>query len=245
MVLEDGWVTVGGDNARRLSFEELYAQEGSLRVEGHHEIDLRPDPLTGYGHYAATYGFGAQAVEVEVDPTTGHVRVVKVIVVQDIGRVINPLTLEGQMHGGIVQGIGMALNENSCLTTDNPSMQRWSITACRASWKRRKSSVALETDDPTGPTGGLVQHSINPAAAISNAVSDATGLFLTKLPMTPQRILAGLTQRAKSTPAAGAPLTLRWPQSARCGTVFPLAKKLAPNSQGAQKSSLLTHVRSP
>ena len=67
VVLEDGWVTVGGDNARRLSFKELYAQEGSLRVEGHHEIDLpRPDPLTGYGHYAATYGFGAQAVEVEV-----------------------------------------------------------------------------------------------------------------------------------------------------------------------------------
>ena len=254
VVLEDGWVTVGGDNARRLSFEELYAQEGALRVEGHHEIDLpRPDPLTGYGHYAATYGFGAQAVEVEVDPTTGHVRVVKVVVVQDIGRVINPLTLEGQMHGGIVQGIGMALNEELVLDHGQPvnaTMVNYRVP--RVMETPEIECCFLETDDPTGPYGAKAggEHSINPAvAAISNAVSDATGLFLTKLPMTPQRILDGLAQRAKSTPA-----TKPWkrPFNAEVAavramypsTVFPLAKKLgAKLSKGRKKVESFDYSR--
>ena len=55
-----------------------------------------------------------------MDPSTGHVNVVKVVVVQDIGRVINPLTLEGQMHGGIVQWIGMALNEEVVMDHGQP-----------------------------------------------------------------------------------------------------------------------------
>lgn len=252
--LEDGWASVGTDNARRLSWKELYAQEGSMRVEGHHEIDLpRPDPHTGYGHYAATYGFGAQAVEVEVDPGTGHVRVLKVVVVQDIGRVINPLTLEGQMHGGIVQGIGMALNEELVMDHGQP------VNATLVNYRVPRiveapeiECVFIETDDPTGPYGAKAggEHSINPTvAAISNAISDATGLFLTTLPMTPQRILNELTQRAASKPA-----TKPWkrPFNAEVATVralypstvFPLAKKLgAKLSKGRRKVDSFDYLR--
>ncbi|MBT6274637.1 MAG: molybdopterin-dependent oxidoreductase, partial [Chromatiales bacterium] len=167
ITLEDGWVSCGSDNARRLSWREVFELEGALRVEGHHEIDLpRPDPATGYGHYAATYGFGAQAVEVEVDPATGHVRVVKVVVVQDMGRVINPLTLEGQMHGGIVQGIGMALQEELVLDHGQP------VNATLVNYRVPRNIEApdiechfIETDDPPGPLGAKAggEHSINPA----------------------------------------------------------------------------------
>jgi CO/xanthine dehydrogenase Mo-binding subunit/CO/xanthine dehydrogenase FAD-binding subunit len=254
IALDDGWVSVSSNNARRLSWKELYALKGSLRVEGHHEIDLpRPDPQTGYGHYAATYGFGAQAAEVEVDPGTGHVRVLKVVVVQDIGRVINPLTLEGQMHGGIVQGIGMALNEELVMDHGQP------VNATLVNYRVPRmveapeiECVFLETNDPTGPYGAKAggEHSINPAAAaISNAISDATDLFLTTLPMTPQRILNGLAQHEASKPA-----TKPWKRPFNVevaavramypSTVFPLAKKLgAKVSKGRSKVDSFDYLR--
>ena len=87
IAFKDGVAGYKDDNERRLTLAEIADLEGPFRVEDRHDIDLpRPDPSTGYGHYAATYGFGAQAVEVEIDPDTGHVKVLKVVVVQDIGR---------------------------------------------------------------------------------------------------------------------------------------------------------------
>nr|MCH9674785.1 FAD binding domain-containing protein [Gammaproteobacteria bacterium] len=213
---------------------------------GHHEIDLpRPDPQTGYGHYAATYGFGAQAIEVEIDPGTGHVRVHKVVVVQDIGRVINPLTLEGQMHGGIVQGIGMALNEDLVMDHGQP------VNATMVNYRVPRITETpiiechfIETADPTGPLGAKAggEHSINPVVgAIANAITDATGLYLKSLPMTPQKVLTGLTERSAPRPAQK---PWKRPFNAEVATVralypstvFPLAKKLgAKLSKGRAK----------
>jgi CO/xanthine dehydrogenase FAD-binding subunit len=205
IALDDAGVSCGSVADKQLPWREVYELEGALRVEGHHEIDLpRPDPVTGYGHYAATYGFGAQAVEVEVDPGTGHVRVVKVVVVQDIGRVINPLSLEGQMHGGIVQGIGMALREELVFDHGQP------VNATMVNYRVPRiydtpeiECHFIETNDPTGPHGAKAggEHSINPLiAALGNAVTDATGLYLTSLPMTPQKVLSGLAERAGTEP---------------------------------------------
>ena len=241
--LDDGWMRCGTDNARLLTWAEVYALDGALRVEGHHNIDLpRPDPATGYGHYAATYGFGAQAVELEVDPVTGHVHVHKVVVVQDIGRVINPLTLEGQMHGGIVQGIGMALREEVVFDHGQP------VNATLVNYRVPRSVDApeiecsfIETNDPTGPHGAKAggEHSICPTvAAISNAISDATGLFLKSLPMTSAKVLSGIIEQSGTTlvrkpwkrPFNVEVATVRamYPT-----TVFPLLKKLGSKvSQG-------------
>lgn len=246
VMLEADWVHCRGDNARRLPLAKVYELEGDLRVEGHHEIDLpRPDPKTGYGHYAATYGFGAQAVEIEVDPGTGHVRVLKVVVVQDIGRVINPLTLEGQMHGGIVQGIGMALNEDLVIDHGQP------VNATMVNYRVPRMVEApaiechfIETNDPTGPLGAKAggEHSINPTiGAIANAITDATGLYLKSLPMTPQKVLDALSEGAGPRPARKA---WKRPFNAEVAavralypsTVFPLAKKLgAKFSKGRKK----------
>ena len=199
IAFKDGVAGYKDDNERRLTLAEIADLEGPFRVEDRHDIDLpRPDPSTGYGHYAATYGFGAQAVEVEIDPDTGHVKVLKVVVVQDIGRVINPLALEGQMHGGIVQGIGMALREELVFDQGAP------VNASLITYKAPRimdtpeiETVFIETNDPTGPYGAKAggEHSICPTpAAIANAVAHATGARFSKLPITAADVLNARTK---------------------------------------------------
>ena len=199
---EDGIVSHKGDNARRLSLDEVVALEGPFRVEDRYDIDnSRPDPKTGYGHYAATYGFGAQAIEVEIDPVTGHVSVLKVVVVQDIGRVMNPLALDGQMHGGIVQGIGMALREE-LLFQDGAPVNASLITykAPRIKDTPEIETFYIETNDPTGPYGAKAggEHSINPTpAAIANAVAHVTGNRFRRLPIKASDVLEVLNKDKK------------------------------------------------
>ncbi|MGI9480546.1 MAG: molybdopterin cofactor-binding domain-containing protein [Hyphomicrobiaceae bacterium] len=198
----DGIASYREDNVRRLTLAEIAATLGPFRVEDRHDIDIpRPDPKTGYGHYAATYGFGAQAVEVEVDPVTGQVTVLKVVVVQDIGRVINPLALEGQMHGGIVQGIGMALSEEVVFDNGAPvNASLITYKAPRIQDTPEIETVFIETNDPTGPYGAKAggEHSINPTpAAVANAIAQATGTRFHRLPITSADVL----QAAKARPS--------------------------------------------
>jgi len=197
----DGIASYREDNLRRLTLAEIAAELGPFRVEDRHDIEMpRADPKTGYGHYAATYGFGAQAVEVEIDPVTGHVSVLKVVVVQDIGRVINPLALEGQMHGGIVQGIGMALSEEVVFENGAPvNASLITYKAPRIQDTPEIETAFVETNDPTGPYGAKAggEHSINPTpAAIANAIAQATGTRFRRLPITSADVL----QSAKTRP---------------------------------------------
>ncbi len=199
IMFADGISSFGTDNARRIDLADAAAQVGTFRVEERYDVDMpRPDPKTGYGDYAATYGFGAQAAEVEVDPTTGHVSVLKVVVVQDIGRVINPLALDGQMHGGVVQGIGMALREEVVFDGGVP------INASLITYRAPRiidtpviETAYIETDDPSGPYGAKAggEHAINPTpAAIANAVAQATGKRFRKLPITAADVLCALEE---------------------------------------------------
>src|SRR5690606_7656102 len=80
----------------------------------------RPDPGTGEGNYAATYVFGAQTAEVEVERATGRIRILKMCVAQDVGRALNPTAVEGQIYGGVLQGIGMALQEELVFEEGRP-----------------------------------------------------------------------------------------------------------------------------
>ncbi|MEI6113834.1 MAG: molybdopterin cofactor-binding domain-containing protein [Burkholderiales bacterium] len=197
----DDHVALGSDEGRTLSWPEVANIVGLICVQGRHEIDLpRADPKTGYGHYAATYGFGAQAVEVEVDPATGHVRVLKVVLAQDVGRVINPAALDGQMHGGVVQGIGMALSEELIFEQGQPvntSLVTYRVP--RIFEATDIETIYIETNDPTGPYGAKAggEHSINPTvAAIANAVANATGIRFHRIPMTPHRVLEAIRNKS-------------------------------------------------
>lgn len=141
----------------------------------------------------------AQFVEVEVDTETGQVEVLHAVYAHDIGRTINPKAAEGQVEGGFQQGMGYALMEKiqfdpetgSCLTSDFLDYKM--PTAMEM--PRKMDSIFIETDDPTGPFGAKSLGEccvITPAPAIANAIFDAVGVRFTQLPITPEKILAGL-----------------------------------------------------
>jgi CO/xanthine dehydrogenase Mo-binding subunit len=149
---------------------------------------------------SASYGFGAQGVEVEVDTETGEVRILRVVAVSDIGRVLSLQALKGQMYGGIAQGVGYALYEE-IKTEDgrilNPGFTDYKLpTAADLDFPIALEFV--ETDDPYGPFGakGAGELGIVPTApAIANAVYDAIGVRIRDLPITPEKILAALEEQ--------------------------------------------------
>ncbi|MBI4285240.1 MAG: molybdopterin-dependent oxidoreductase [Chloroflexi bacterium] len=147
--------------------------------------------------------FQAAFAEVEVDTETGQVKVLKVLVVADIGRAINPMTVEGQFQGGIMQGIGFALLEDfifdpasGLVITDNFDGYRLPTVG-----DVPDIEVALvEEPVASGPFGakGLGELSIiGIAPAIANAIYNAIGVRLTELPMTPERVLNALSGKGK------------------------------------------------
>jgi len=202
----DGVAGLRGDNSRRMNLAEIAAAEGPIKVVGRKDIELpRADPKTGYGHYAPAYGFGALAAEVEVDPGTGAVTVIKIVSVQDVGKVINPLALEGQVQGGILQGIGMVLQEE--LVVDDGEAVNANLISYKVPRIFQAPNIEMafiETDEPNGPFGAKAggEHPINmTVAAIANAITDATGIQFTTLPITPQKILDALVRRDGLRPA--------------------------------------------
>jgi len=161
-----------------------------------------PDPETGVGDFAMSYSFGAHAVEVEVDEETGHVRIVDFVAATDCGNVINPALAESQVEGGAAQGIGYGLLEDLVVENGqvlNPRFSTYKIPTATEMPPIR--SLWVETDDPQGPYGakGLGEMGLVPtAAAIANAVYDATGARITRIPLTPEPVLAAIdAARAK------------------------------------------------
>jgi len=156
------------------------------------------DPKTGRGRTFPDFTYGCHAAEVEVDVETGAVRVLRYAASHDVGRIINPVRLEGQIQGGAVQGIGYALSEE--VATED-GMSRSSLFA---DYLIPVSTdvpdirvVALEIGPGKGPFGarGIGEPAIAPpAATIANAVADALGVRITELPITPERVLAALRQ---------------------------------------------------
>jgi CO/xanthine dehydrogenase Mo-binding subunit len=151
------------------------------------------------GNISATYGFGTQAVEVEVDALTGKVKVIDSAVAYDVGRAINPMLLEGQLEGGIAQGIGYGIYEELKFekgVLENPSFLDYKILTSRDMPPLK--CVMIETSDPAGPFGakGIGESGAIPtAAAIANAVRDATGVRIRDLPLNPEKVLRALREQ--------------------------------------------------
>jgi CO/xanthine dehydrogenase Mo-binding subunit len=147
------------------------------------------------------YTFGAHSVEVDVDEATGEVEVRRAWCAHDVGRAVNPVSCEGQIQGGFVQGIGYALTEAMKWNDEG-----WLITATLADYKipgvldcpTEIHAIVLEDPDPTHPFGakGIGEPSLVGAApAIANAICSATGARLRQLPMTPERVLDAVVAR--------------------------------------------------
>lgn len=155
------------------------------------------DPMTGRSEPNFAYGYTAQAVEVEVDIETGQVRVLKVVAVNDVGRTINPLLVRGQVEGGVVQALGYAMMEY--LVSDkgrikNPYFSTYLIPTA-LDIPLEVKAVVLEYPDPIGPWGarGMAEMPMLPLLpAIASAIHDATGIWLTSQPFTPDKVVKAL-----------------------------------------------------
>jgi len=139
--------------------------------------------------------------EVEVDTETGVVEVVRYVTVHDIGRAINPMTVEGQLDGGTQQGLGFALYEDPIVSPTTGYMvtdgfDKYKIM-CSADMPEMES-ILVELGDPTGPFGAKSvgeSGTILQAPAVANAIYDAVGIRLRDLPMTPEKVLAALKDK--------------------------------------------------
>jgi CO/xanthine dehydrogenase Mo-binding subunit len=190
----DGVVRVRGVPERSIPLHELASM--TMQFGG------RYAPVFGHGRHVDTRqapGLCAQLAEVEVDRETGQVRVRRLVVLQDVGRALNPLAVEGQMAGGAVQGLGWALFEKMIYDEHGQLLT--------ASWldytvphsvqgPDEMETVIVEVPSEYGPLGarGVGEPPVIPtAAAVANAIADATGVRLTELPMTPPLVLAALS----------------------------------------------------
>ncbi|MDO9279256.1 MAG: xanthine dehydrogenase family protein molybdopterin-binding subunit [Polaromonas sp.] len=142
-------------------------------------------------------GLSTQFCDVEVDPETGAVKVLRFVAAQDVGRAIHRSYVEGQIHGGVVQGIGWALNEEYIYNPQgrlaNAGFLDYRMPV--ASDLPMIEAVIVEVPNPNHPFGvkGAGEVSIVPAmAAIANAIADAVGRRMTELPMSPPKVLAAI-----------------------------------------------------
>ncbi|MBM3939717.1 MAG: xanthine dehydrogenase family protein molybdopterin-binding subunit [SAR202 cluster bacterium] len=195
-----GWpreqLTLAGTRIRRNdtgethSWADVIAKTGSPVVGGASIKDMGPAPVTG---------FTAQVAEVEVDPETGAVKLRRIASAHDVGRVVNPMGIRGQIYGGIAQGVGYGMMEE--LRMDDGRV----TTASFADYKIPTMAdmpevriVLLESESGVGPyhVKGIGENPNAPtAAAIANAVEDAVGVRIDDLPITAEKVYRAL--RAK------------------------------------------------
>lgn len=189
---EDGHAKPSGSNAGEfdpLSLADLakLANKTGGPIAGHAQINAQ----------GAAPSFGTHLVDVEVDPETGHVKILRYTVAQDAGKAIHPSYVEGQFQGGAVQGIGWALNEEY-VYGDDGKLQNTGFLDYRipvASDVPMIDTIIVEVPNPTHPYGvrGIGETPIiPPMAAIANAVSHALDIRFTDLPMSPPKVLAAI-----------------------------------------------------
>lgn len=190
---EDGGVS--GPDGKRFTFKELAAKPG--------------EPIVGRGSSARNEpggAFGTHAVDVEVDVDTGKVQILRYTIAQDAGTAIHPSYVEGQMQGGVVQGIGWALNEEYVYDQSgvmrNASLLDYRMPTCYD--VPMIETIIVEVPNPGHPYGvrgaGEVPI-VPPPAAIANAVYDAVGIRMRQLPMSPPNLLRELLAASPPAPA--------------------------------------------
>ncbi|MHB8626701.1 MAG: xanthine dehydrogenase family protein molybdopterin-binding subunit [Aggregatilineales bacterium] len=198
--------------------EDLEIIEGKVMVRGVPSSSLKLSDLAGKtmqfgGKYAPVFAGGrtaerasspafcAQLAEVEVDRETGAIQVDHLVVAQDVGRAINPLTIQGQMMGGATQGLGWALYEKMVYDEQGQLLTgSWlDYNLPHSSQGAEKiETILVEVPSDKGPFGarGVGEPPVIPtAAAVANAIAAATGVRLTDLPMTAPKVLAALNEQ--------------------------------------------------
>lgn len=190
--IEDGNVVVRGVPGKNVSLQQIAS--ATMRFGGQYE------PIYGRGRAALSRTspmYAAHLARVAVDPDTGEVRVLDYVAAQDVGFAINPAEVEGQIHGGVTQGLGWALfegyvyDENGQMLT--PTLMDYALPHSQD--VPNISTILVEIPSDLGPFGvkGVGEPPVVPVgAAIANAIQDAIGARVTQLPMTPERVFTAL-----------------------------------------------------
>ena len=178
------------------NWSELPVDEKGYVVSVSESYDPPTKPLdeNGQGIPYAVYGYAAQMVELVVDTELGTVQLNRLVAAHDVGKAINPMLVEGQIHGGVAQGIGMALME-SYIPGRTENLHDYLIPTIGDI--PPIESILIEVPDPHGPYGakGLGEHVLIPTApAILNAIRDACGARISHLPATPDAVLAAIQE---------------------------------------------------
>lgn len=175
--------------------DSLFVRHGPIIGRGSTLLRSPFDPPIGEGYSerpVGTHTFGTHVAEVEVDVETGRTKVINYTACHDIGRLINPQGYEGQVQGGLVQGIGYGLYEEAIVKDGqiiNPSFVDYRIPT--ALDVPPITTLVVEKYEPLGPFGAkgfAEQPMIPPMPALANAIFDATGLRMTTIPITPERL---------------------------------------------------------
>ena len=196
--ISDGVVRVwfeGNEHEVTLSTMTEDAEGYVIRSQETYDPPTTPPDENGQGEPYAQFGYAAQMVTVEVDTALGTVKPLQFTAAHDVGKAINPLLVEGQVHGGIAQGIGMALMEEY-IPGRTENLHDYLIPTIGD--VPPIATIIIEVPDPHGPYGakGLGEHVLIPTApAILNAIYNATGARIRQVPATPSRVLAALKGR--------------------------------------------------
>jgi 4-hydroxybenzoyl-CoA reductase alpha subunit len=195
----DRSVVMSFDDALALCYSFNYGQQ----IIGRGSFNPKTTPVdfrSGSGNISSSYSFEAQIAEVDVDTDTGAINVLKLWDAHDVGKAINPSSVESQIEGSLAMGLGYTFKED--LQIKNGKV----MNAGFAGYKVPRSvdipemeTILVETNDPQGPFGakGMGEAALLPtAAAIANAVYDAVGIRLKELPFTPDKVIRALKEKS-------------------------------------------------
>jgi len=208
--MDHGFVVVLDDPARRKSYEEfsrLLFAEGSF-VIGHGSYmrrTFRPmDPDGGFFEGAGSVSYGSMVMDIDVDTETGQIDILNLYIAQDVGTPININSCEGQIEGGVIHSLGLSLMENLYpyypKTDFMPKSFRDYVIPTARDIPELKYSI-IGRPDEGGPFGakGFSEGSTHfVSAAIGAAVHDAIGVWITSLPITPEKVLRALDEKRDS-----------------------------------------------
>ena len=193
--MADGVLQHRADPELSMTFKEL---AGMLNETGGPVVGRANLNPTGAGG-----SYSANIVDVEVDPGTGKVDILRYTAFQDAGTAVHPSYVEGQIQGGTAQGIGWALNEEYCMSEDGQMLNATFLDYRMPTTLDLPmiEAVIVEVANPGHPFGvrGVGEANIvPPIAALANAIHDATGLRMTELPMSPGAVLKALTEQEQT-----------------------------------------------
>ncbi len=208
--MSQGRIVCRDDPRRKMSLGQavrLAAPEGLLKSVGTYAPPqaARGGKFKGAGvGPSPAYSYSAQVAEVTVDTETGEVRVERIVAAHDCGKALNPLTVEGQVEGSVWMGLGQAMQEEMTWRQGrlmNPGLLEYRSASTLES--PPIEPILVESHDPEGPLGAKEAGEGSLAAtlpAVANAVYDAVGVWITTLPITPEKVLKALEEKKKAEP---------------------------------------------